>query len=112
MSNKPISDATSQEAPTPITLEALSTVPAISALGLVAARVLQQHGIVTLMVSTGGVIEVVPIGELELDRMIEPDALGYLLAHDYTDDQLADYLRQRDIRKARSDNNTSSQEHR
>lgn len=97
----PISDTevASIEPTSKVHVSALNSVPAVSAIGLVAARMLQQHQIVTLIVGTDGYIEVVPPGELELDNWGEEDALQNLIQRGYTDQQLADYLRQRAIRK-------------
>jgi|SRR4051812_552110 hypothetical protein len=97
MSNKSYLDANSQEAGKPVRVEALSTSDAVATLGLVAARVLQQHGIITLM-AIDGVIELVPQGELELDCVGEQAALEQLIATGYTDTQLSSYLRQREAR--------------
>lgn len=85
--------------PGSIHFSALQATSSISALGLVAARMLQEHHQVTLMVSTDGFVEVVPLGELELDNWSEDDALTALVGRGYTDNQLADYLRQRSIRR-------------
>lgn len=100
------------DAPTPIKLESLSTTGAISALGLVAARTLQQHGIVVLMVSTDGAIEVVPVEELLLDEMSTDSALSVCVNRGYTDQQMQDYLRQRDVRLARTAQSSPQDDHR
>lgn len=76
----------------------LSSTAVMSALGLIAAQALHHRKQITLMVSTGGIIEIVPVGELELDLLDESSALQELLKRDYTDQQMADYLRQREIR--------------
>lgn len=96
-----MSDNVPPIAPNVIKLEQLSTTGAISAIGLIAARMLQQHGIVTLMVGTDGNIEVVPAGELELDSLTEHEALLMLVDQSYTDTQMTDYLRQRQLRDSR-----------
>lgn len=85
----------------PISANQLENVGAISAIGLVAARMLQQHGIVTLMVNADGVIEVVPDGELELDLLPEYSAISALVQKGYTDEQLIAFLKQRDCRLQR-----------
>lgn len=85
--------------PGSIHFSALQATSSISALGLVVARMLQEHHQVTLMVSTDGFVEVVPLGELELDNWSEDDALTALVGRGYTDNQLADYLRQRAVRR-------------
>lgn len=84
----------------PVHYNTLQSSASISVIGLIAARMLKQHQQVTLMVSTDGMIEVVPVGELELDSLDEEIALQNLLQRSYTDQQLADYLRQRAIRLA------------
>jgi len=73
---------------------------AVAAIGLVAAKALQAHGVVTLQVGDSGYIELVPVGELELDRLSEQEALQELISRNYADSQLADYLRQRAHRAA------------
>lgn len=84
--------------PTRIHSSALNSTGAVAALGLVAATALQKVGLISLMVGTDGYIEVVPPGELELDRLLEPDVLRYLVELGYTDAQLSEYLRQRAVR--------------
>ena len=84
-----------------IKLEQLSNVSAISALGLVAARVLQQHGIVILMIGADGTVEMVPFDELRLDSLTESDALHALIQSNYTDEQMQSYLQQREVRLTR-----------
>lgn len=86
--------------PNSVNIASIQSVSAISAVGLVAARMLQQHRIATLMVGDGGTIEVVPPGELELDSLDEQSALQELVSRRYSDQQMVDYLRQRAVRKA------------
>lgn len=97
-------------APTTITLEQLNNVGAISAIGLIAARMLGLHGIVTLMISAEGIVEIVPEGEIELDERDVPDALNYLAKIGYTDDQMESYLKQRDARLSRKAAQSSRQD--
>jgi hypothetical protein len=97
------SDNEQEAVSTPLRINALEGVPAISALGVVAARMLQQQLIVTLMVARDGSIQVVPDGELQLDSCNEEDALATLVQKGYTDAQLYQYLEQRSVRLARKD---------
>ncbi len=85
--------------PNRIHVSQLESVPAISAIGLIAAKALQANHTVTLQVSTDGFIEFVPAGELQLDARSEESALQELISRGYTDKQLEDYLRQRQIRQ-------------
>ena len=99
-----------EAAPTVITLEQLSNVGAISAIGLIAARMLGLNGIVTLMVGATGVIEIVPEGEIELDALATDAAISALIVRGYTDGQIESYLGQRDARLARKTAQSSPQE--
>jgi hypothetical protein len=99
MSNSP--DDRAPE-PTPIHSSALNSTGAVAALGLVAATALQKVGLVSLMVGTGGYIEIIPDGELQLDDCDEVEALSRLVCSHYTDAQLGEYMRQRAIRMERN----------
>lgn len=76
----------------------LNSTAAMSAIGLVAARMLLEHRIVTLMIGKDLTVEVVPAGELELDSLPEESALQALISRGYTDQQMSDYLQQRQMR--------------
>lgn len=102
-----IAPSTAQPEPQAITISDLQSTSAISALGLVAATMLQKHGTITLQVSASGRIEVVPTGELELDRLPEQEALADLVMRGYTDQQMAEYLRQRNDRLIRATSKSS-----
>lgn len=73
---------------------------AIAVIGYLAATGLKADGVVTLQVGDSGNIELVPVGELELDQLPEQEALQELIGRNYADAQLADYLRQRAHRSA------------
>jgi hypothetical protein len=111
LATKPIiTRLTRQEAETglvkvpPVHYSNLMTTAAMSSLGLIASALLLQHEQVTLMVGTDGNIEVVPVGELELDLLDEASALQELVNRDYSDQQMAEYLRQREVRLSRAAN--------
>ena len=88
----------SDEPPRRVAYSELNSVPAVSAIGLIAAKMLHEHRVVTLMVAQDGSVELVPAGELELDLLPEPSALSALISQGYTDQQLESYLRQRSAR--------------
>ena len=86
----------------PLTADQLSGTPAITTLGLLASRLLQQHGQVTFQLLATSAVVVVPVGELELDSLPEPEALQRLVQEGYTDQQLAAFLEARDVRLSRN----------
>ena len=76
----------------------LSSVQAISSLGLHAAAQLGQYGMVCMYLDRDDFVQLARPGEHTLDALPEPEALHHLLAHGYTDQELEDYLRGRDAR--------------
>jgi hypothetical protein len=94
-----MSDSEQEQEGAKLHVSALDTTAAVATLGLIAATALRSNQIVTLQVGADGYIELVPTGELELDNWSEADALHALIDRGYTDNQLADYLRQRAVRK-------------
>lgn len=84
--------------PTPLRASELQTLRAVTTLGLIATRMLDEHKVVTLMINKEGVVEVVPTGEIELDALPESSALSALIQKGYTDKQLEQYLAQREAR--------------
>lgn len=90
--------------PIKLRIDALNSSRAISALGLVAGKMLLATKQVTLQVSRSGFIEIVPPGELELDLLEEQSALRVLVDRGYTDQQMASYLAQRADRNAHLEN--------
>lgn len=86
----------------PLLVSQVGTTKGVTALGLIAARVLQEHGTVVFQALATGAVVVVPHRELALDDIPEPEALHLLVADGYTDQQLADYLVARDSRLSRA----------
>ena len=79
----------------------LGTPEAVFALGLLCSQALQQRGEVHLHLNSQGIVEVIPLGELELDILPEQVALQALIAQQYTDNQLESYLQGREARLQR-----------
>lgn len=69
-------------------------------LGALAVRVLQEHGVVSMFVSSDGKIELCPPGEIELDVLDEQEAISKLTERGYGESQMVSYLKGRDARAA------------
>lgn len=76
----------------------LSTPQAVLTLGALVVRELQQHGRITLFINAAGLVEICPMGELELDGLPEDSAIQMLVAKGYTDSELVTYLKAREAR--------------
>lgn len=94
----PITDENTATEPERIQHSALLQVASISAIGLVAATALHKDGICVLQLGEDGFLEFAPAQELPLDDLPEPDALLKLVSMDYSDQQMASYLKQRERR--------------
>ena len=82
-----------------LTRERLPTPEAVLTLGAVVVRALQERGVVTLFVNLGGVVELCPPHEVELDGLPEEEAIQVLVARGYADKLLVAYLKGREARK-------------
>lgn len=76
----------------------LGTPEAVFQLGLLCSQMLQARGEVQLHINQQGEVELIPIGECELDILPEQAALQALVAMNYTDNQLLSYLQGREQR--------------
>lgn len=85
----------------PLHKSQLASTGAVTALGLAAVKQLAIYGIVCLHLDLEGYVQVARPGEVTLDALPEPMALQQLQAQDYTDDELAEYLKGRDARLRR-----------
>lgn len=86
-----------------VSKERLGNIGSVHALGVIAARELQEHGMVTLFVNKEGVVELCPVGEIELDTEDQQDALVMLVNKGYEDAGLEAYLKGREAREALRD---------
>jgi hypothetical protein len=77
----------------------LATEAALIALGSLAAPALDKHGIVTFYLDAEGDIIFLPPEEYRCDLMNEDEAIQSLLSLGYTDDQLVEYLKGRELRR-------------
>src|SRR5438270_544166 len=93
-----MSDTVIEQEGAKLHVSALDTTAAVTTLGLIAATSLRTNQIVTLQVGADGYIELAPPWEIELDALDEGEALRILIARSYTDQQMQDYLRQRNAR--------------
>jgi hypothetical protein len=91
----------SESSSKPLLVSQVGTTKGVTTLGLVAARMLQEHGTVVFQALATGAVVVVPARELELDGLPEAAALQLLVDEGYTDQQLAAFLEARDSRTAR-----------
>lgn len=78
--------------------DGLQTAEAVLGVGLVVVKELQERGIVTVFVNTGGEVEICLPGEYALDALPEDEALTTLLENNYSDEQLMAYLKGRNAR--------------
>lgn len=83
--------------------EKLQTAEAVLSLGLTVVKELYERGIATVFINEAGEVELTAPGEIELDDIVEEQALNELLERGYTDEQLFAYLRGRKARKAHRD---------
>ena len=68
---------------------------------MVVSKHLLESEICTVYLSAEGNVEIAMPGEVTLDALPEPMAIQELTKRGYDDQQLADYLRGRDIRMGR-----------
>lgn len=68
-------------------------------MGLVVVKELHERGMATIFINSDGEVELCPPREIELDGLVQEDALGILLDRGYTDDQLLAYLKGRKARE-------------
>jgi hypothetical protein len=98
-----MADSTDNQDPTPTRLHKskLTSVGAITALGLNAAKQLALYGIVCMHLDVDGFVQVARPGEVTLDALPEPEAIQHLVKQGYDDGELEQYLRGRDARLSR-----------
>ena len=85
----------------PLTLPRATRPEGILILGTLAVKQLQANRVACFFLNAEGVVEIVPPVELAMDYLPENQALHHLTRqHQYTDQQLALYMKARDARKA------------
>jgi hypothetical protein len=82
-----------------LTRERLPTPEAVLTLGAIVVRALQEKGVVTLFVNLGGIVELCPPHEVELDGLPEEEAIQALVSRGYADELVITYLKGREARK-------------
>jgi hypothetical protein len=82
----------------PLSKTLLLTDQAAFALGKLAAQHLVDHGLVQFFMSSTGEVELVPLPEITADWLPEDEAVPALVAQGYSEEQLVEYLKRRDLR--------------
>ena len=70
-------------------------------LGFIVAKQLMEYGESTLYLDAEGFVAVAAPGEISLDSIPEEMAINTLVSKDWTDADIADYLKGRDARLSR-----------
>jgi hypothetical protein len=70
-------------------------------LGFIVARQLMEYGESTVYLDAEGFVAVAAPGEIALDSLPEEMAITTLAAKEWTDEEIADYLKGRDARLSR-----------
>lgn len=70
-------------------------------LGFIVARQLMEYGESTLYLDAEGFVAVAAPGEIALDSLPEEMAINTLVSKEWSDEEVADYLRGRDARLSR-----------
>lgn len=87
-----------------LTKDIIRTPQGISAIGIIATSELLNHGQVTLWVNPSGVIELIPLHEVDisrrfpddqLDQLPDEEAIRLLLSARWSDTEIAKYLERR-----------------